>query len=234
MATTHYDTVYTTSGVADTVFTRGLNTNWTAIKSSFSGTSYPSNDVAGMLHMRTGVTGPGLRVRNSDDTAWHKVLTATASQKIPVYRNDTDEGWLIDATSATDRVIALKGGSGAYNANGGSNAGTAWSSLASHTHSMSHTHSHNHDWYTSISSGDDRIFNSGGSQVNLNNVYVSHSKNNIEWGIQINSDVNQEWLPSAYTNNDSTAASSSNTGAASTTEARVAAALCTLQYPDLT
>ena len=117
MATTYYNTVYSTGGVAATVFTRGLNTNWDAISSSFSGTSYQSTPIAGMLHMRTGGTGDGLRLRNAGGTAWEKVLTGDADQIMWAGRNDTPEGWLQN-TSITDRVCAFYGGTNAYSTYG--------------------------------------------------------------------------------------------------------------------
>lgn len=100
-----------------------IENNFAAIKSTFSGASAPSNAVAGMLWMRTGGTGDGLRVRDTANNAWHKVLTGSAALKIWAYINAVDEGWKIDAT-ITDRVIALKGGSNAWNVNGGTLAGT--------------------------------------------------------------------------------------------------------------
>lgn len=122
MAQSFTDNPYSQATVVDTTMS-AMENNDLALKSSFSGSSNPANAVAGMLHMRTGGTGDGLRVRNSGDSAWHKVLTGTASLKLWMYRNDTDEGWTLDASAPTDRVLSLKGGSNAYNVNGGTTAG---------------------------------------------------------------------------------------------------------------
>lgn len=135
MSQNYNDELYEQSTVADTTLTRVEN-NFAAVKSNFSGSSNPSDGVSGMLHMRTGGTADGLRVRNADNDEWMKILEGDAGQKMWVYRNDTCEGWTIDAT-VTDRVLALKGGSDAYNANGGTNAGETWANLLGHTHDFS-------------------------------------------------------------------------------------------------
>jgi len=50
------------------------------------------------------------------------ILLGDADHKTWVYRNTATTGWVIDS-SVTDRVIAIKGGTGAYNVNGGVEAG---------------------------------------------------------------------------------------------------------------
>jgi len=61
------------------------------------------------------------------------------------YQNTAPTGWVIDSTPA-DAILAVKGGSAAYNVNGGMAAGT-WTH-PTHTHTgPSHTHtgpSHTH------------------------------------------------------------------------------------------
>ena len=164
-------------------------------RSSFSGSGTPASPVAGLQYLDTG--SKALKVYNSDGDAWLAQLIGDASFKIPVYRNDTCDGWLIDAT-VTDRVIALKGGAQAYNANGGTNAG----SFTYTGFTMVHTHPVSRDGWGETST----------AVVGRISVY----KANLQ------------------------AANSITSGAASTSAVtgdgtdRPAAALCTLQYPDLT
>jgi hypothetical protein len=122
---------------------QNIENNFTALKSSFSGASAPSDAVAFMLWGHT--TNKILKVRNNDNDAWLGVLYGPATLKTWIYANAATDGWVIDAT-VTDRVLSLKGGSQAYNANGGTNAGTwtiaggtAGNASADHTHSVSGT-----------------------------------------------------------------------------------------------
>jgi len=68
-----------------------------------------------------------------------------AGTKMWFYQNTAPTGWVIDSTPA-DAILAVKGGSAAYNVNGGMAAGT-WTQ-PNHTHTgPSHTHtvpSHTH------------------------------------------------------------------------------------------
>jgi hypothetical protein len=66
-----------------------------------------------------------------------RYLLGGAAFKIWVYANTAQEGWVIDTDDATDRVLAFKGGSDAYNANGGTNAGT-WTQ-PNHVHTFTLT-----------------------------------------------------------------------------------------------
>ena len=68
-------------------------------------------------------------------------MHADASHKIPVYRNTAPDGWLIDS-GVSDCVIALKGGSQAYNTAAGAVAGT-WQN-PDHTLALSEIPAHNH------------------------------------------------------------------------------------------
>jgi len=129
------------------------------LQSSFSGGSAPSNIVA---FMPWGDTAKGLKRRNIGNTAWLAILHGDANQKMWVYRNDTCEGWVIDAT-VTDRVLAVKGGSNAYNVNGGVAAGTwtqpghtlAATEIPDHAHSgtVDSDGAHTHDVNTFIIGG---------------------------------------------------------------------------------
>ena len=118
MAQTYNDDVYASTHVAATDL-QNMENNFAALKSSFSGTSSPSNVVGGMpWHDST-----ARKIRNYANSAWLVSLLGDASQKMWVYRNDTCEGWLVDS-SITDVALAIKGGSQAYNVNGGNLAGT--------------------------------------------------------------------------------------------------------------
>ena len=139
-------------------------------------------------------------------------------------------------TSVTDRVLAVKGGSGTYNVNGGNTAGESWANLKAHTHSMAHDHEHNHKWYNNTtnttvddetfdSSGDDLVFDTdyrGIQKLNENRAYITYSA-----GIE-NYPIGDSW-----TDNDNTASSATNSGAQSTSDVRPAAVVGTLQYPDV-
>jgi hypothetical protein len=120
--------------------------NFASLKSLFSGASAPANTVAGMPWFYT--TNKILEIRNNANDAWLGVLYGPATLKTWIYANTASDGWVIDAT-VTDRVLSLKGGANAYNANGGTNAGT-WTiagftvgnASADHTHSMGAAHTH--------------------------------------------------------------------------------------------
>lgn len=127
------------SGVTAQATMNNIELMLATLRSNFSGSSAPANLVAGNLFYNTDTGHEGLRARNAASDAWLAVLLGDASQKLWVYRNDACEGWDIDAT-VTDRVLAVKGGSNAYNANGGTTAGT-WTQ-PNHTHAAgAHTHS---------------------------------------------------------------------------------------------
>ncbi len=147
------------SGHVAQVDAQNIEDNFTTLRSSSSGGSAPSNPVAFMLWGDTSSGDECLKRRNDANDAWLGILCGDASHKMWVYRNDTCEGWVIDAT-VTDRVIALKGGSDAYNVNGGVNAGTwtqpghvlAASEIPAHSH-----HQRVHDNYLAyIGSGSGR------------------------------------------------------------------------------
>lgn len=147
------DNVYA-SGHQATTDLENMEKNFAALKSSFSGTTAPANTVAGMLWYDT--TQKLMKQRDSANSTWFGFMVADSSHKIWVYRNTAPEGWAIDS-AVTDCVIALKGGSNAYNANGGTIAGT-WTQpgctlttaeMPSHDHGSAGAHSHT----TTFSSG---------------------------------------------------------------------------------
>jgi hypothetical protein len=87
-----------------------------------------------------------------------------AATKMWFYQNTAPTSWTID-TTVPDTLLAVKGGSDAYNATGGTSPGAStWTQpnhtheMGSHTHTLSaHTHTgpeHNHQW---------RDYNAGGT-----------------------------------------------------------------------
>lgn len=157
MSQTWTDDVFATDhqGTADL---QNIENNLAALKSMFSGASAPSNAVAGMPWYHT---SKGMRNRNAGNSAWLKLLQGDAASKTWFYRNDTAEGWLIDA-SVTDKVIAIKGGSAAYNVSGGATAGSHTISGLSAANESAHTHGsgslavntyHRHTWGASAGGG---------------------------------------------------------------------------------
>jgi len=206
-----------------------IEANHECHRSFFSGASAPSNAIAGHPWFDTSKNLP--KIRNDANNAWLAILTGTTNQKLWIYRNDTDDGWAIDA-SVTDRVIALKGGSGLYNRTGGGTAGESWANLKAHTHTgPSHNHSHNHQWYDNQTKYySDKTYLSNGSATNL---LVGDAKDSIESMIPRTYNSSFAPLADSYTDNDSTSGGAGNTGAQSTADVRPAAAVGTLQYPDI-
>jgi len=207
-----------------------IEANFATLRSTNSGAAAPSNTEAGLQWWDT--VNNRLKIRNDANSAWLGILQGDASFKIWVYRNDTCDGWTIDAT-VTDRVIALKGAGGLYNANGGTNAGETWANLKAHTHTgPSHSHSHNHQVYNASDNDTyGQYYNSGGSATNIS--YWN-------WGDENHLAVVTGTVTSVkgvsadrYSAIDATAAGTGATGAQSTADVRPQAALGTLQYPDL-
>ena len=226
MAQTFTDNCFIAAGVAQTDM-QNIETNFAAIKSSFSGTSSPSDVVGGMLwHDST-----ARKVRNYANTGWLISLLGDASQKMWVYRNDTCEGWLIDS-SVTDRVIALKGGSNAYNVNGGVTGGT-WTQ-PNHTHAAGSilTAAHVHQVYEdNAGSSNAQTYDSSGVIQSMpaalnqgTEVRIVRASGTTAIGI---GDLYTKAYPATATTG------TSGNGATASTY-RPAAAVGTLQYPDTT
>jgi hypothetical protein len=123
---------------------QNIEDNFQAVKSLFSGSSAPANTTGGMPWFDT--AKKILKVRNSTNGAWLGVHYSSTAARWWVYANVAGDGWIVDS-SVADRVLAIKGGSQAYNAVGGSGAGT-WTlagftvgNESTHQHpSLSHTH----------------------------------------------------------------------------------------------
>jgi hypothetical protein len=130
---------YDPDHVADTDL-ENMEDNFLTLKSSFSGGASPPNPVAGLPWKDT--TKRVLKIRNYNNTSWLGLMHGDSSHKIPVYRNDQPDGWLIDS-NVFDCVIALKGGSQAYNTAAGAIAGT-WQH-PDHTLEEAEIPGHNHE-----------------------------------------------------------------------------------------
>lgn len=92
--------------------------NFECLRTSFSGAAAPLL-AEGLIWLETGTNK--VRVRSTGAAAWMGVLTGDVNQKLWIYRNDTMDGWVIDA-AVTDTVLALRGGQ--YGATGGVQVGT--------------------------------------------------------------------------------------------------------------
>jgi len=144
---------------------QNIENNFAALKSSFSGAASPANTEAGMLwfDIDAGTSNEGvLKVRDDDDAAWVGLMHADATHKIWVWRDSAIDGWAVDAVSATDMVLSLKGG--ATYITGATTAGS-WTlpdftltadEIPAHTHGDSGAHTHTAKYYVS-SGGDSSI-----------------------------------------------------------------------------
>ena len=208
------------SGVTAQTCMNNIELMLATLRSNFSGSSAPSNLVAGNLWYDTDSGNESLRVRNAASDAWLAVLLGDASQKLWIYRNASCEGWIIDA-AVTDCVLALKGGTNAYNANGGTTAGT-WTQ-PNHTHSIAHAH----DAATVL----DTITEYLG---NVNPYYLASGEEiAIEGHVEpAGSPSIENWTGETLETTVDAASGNSGNGATAATW-RPAAAIGTLQYPDL-
>lgn len=204
------------------------------LKSLFSGGSAPSNPVAGMPWFDT--TKTLLKHRNNANNAWRGIMAGSASFKIWVYRNAIEDGWAIDAT-ITDRVIAIKGGSQAYNVAGGTLAGSWIFSGITTANESSHTHpgpNHNHQWYNFINASTDQSFNSGGGGQSINGGSTNKAS---DYFIKVEYNQDPTNTPGdAYTSNASGttgAGSAHNHGVNHNGNDRPAAAVGVMMYPDV-
>jgi len=245
MSQTWTDNCFNAAGVAQTDM-QNIENNFAAIKSSFSGTSVPSFTlVGGMLWCdqdSNNDSSPSdhtmLKVRKYDNTGWVNVLLGDSSQKMWVYRNDCGEGWLIDS-SVTDRVIALKGGTNAYNVNGGTSPPASTWTQPNHTHTAGTIGSlHVHQIYNSSGNNntDDQYYDSSGAAQDFG--YVTKAPGvaqtaRVILGAYLGNGDSEPTPPDMYTG---IAAADTGTTAGSATAAtyRPAAAVGTLQYPDTT
>ena len=159
MSQSFTDDVYAAAHTAATDL-QNIENNFAALKSTFSGAASPANTEAGMLwyDIDAGTSNQGvLKLRDDDDATWFGVMHADETHKIWVWRDSALDGWAVDAASATDMVLSLKGG--ATYVTGATTAGS-WTlpdhaltvaEMAAHTHGSGGTHGHTAKYW--ISSG---------------------------------------------------------------------------------
>jgi hypothetical protein len=237
MAQTFYTDCYNKNRNVGTDMDR-IETNFSTLKSLFSGTAAPGSNIAGMPWFDT--TKKILKIRNQANSAWLGVLYSPVTDKYWKYVNSAADGWVVDA-SVTDRVIALKGGTAAYNTTGGNIAGD-WTTIYTHTHSHTHSFSgsHNHQWSKHYNGGYyqnyNRTWNSVGTLVSVPNISYDGGSGIGPMGVYGGGEQPTTYagVGDAYTSNTSTAGTTaSNAAAASNVGWRAAAAVGTLQYPNV-
>lgn len=192
-----------------------IEDNFACLKSMFSGPTAPANPISGYPWFCTSTRN--LRMRNASNSAWVGILVGEATTAILVYRDDTDDGWIISNTSG-DRVACIKSGTGTY-ATGGTIAGS-WNiavNVVSHTHDiLDHTHTTSDGAHThALKYSSPHIV--GYSTVEYNN---RDNKSNSDGTHNHTITINSSWF-----SNESPSASG-NTW-------RPAAIVCTRQYLDL-
>ena len=207
-----------------------IEANLTTLKNAFSGTTSPAAIVAGQIYFNTAKKIH--HFLNASETTLLVLLPGDSSTKIWQYRNDATPGWVID-NSVTDKVLAVKGGSAAYDVNGGTTGG---SYVLNHTHTVSnHTHTGaTHKHLTPFSA------TFGGS---IKGMYPapegSSDSGEISYKYSATGGTSYDSVISRYYTYNATPGTVGSSGAGSTsiggsTTFRPAAAVGTLQYPDVT
>lgn len=103
-----------------------------------------SEEVVGHGHpTKDDVANRAWNVEHAEDGT-HKILPGASGIKLWFYQNVAPTGWTLDATPSDD-LLAVKGGAQAYNANGGTGAGTwtvAGLTKDAHTHAFTQPDGH--------------------------------------------------------------------------------------------
>ena len=195
--------------------------NFKCLRSNFSGTGVPSSPVEGQIYWNT--TSKDFKYYNG--TAWDDLLggyiQGTASLKLWVYSNTAVTGWAIDGT-IYDLVLAFKGGTNAYNVNGGTWAGT-WETAG---------FTHNHRWYVAspTSSYNSYTFSYDGSNAAIQSIYNP----TYNRAISVTEATAGQVLIGSYTEDINTTSNwTDNYVQDGDNTYRPAAAVGTLQYPVL-
>ena len=100
---------------------QAMENNLLCLQSGFSGTATPTSPVIGQEWVDT--TNDVVKRRNFAGSGWNSSLHGDSTCIVYIYRNDANVGMQIE-TGMGDRVLAVKGGSQAWNVNGGVQAGT--------------------------------------------------------------------------------------------------------------
>lgn len=234
MGQTFYDDTYEGGHVAASDL-QNIETNFATLKSQFSGASAPASPVDGMPFMDTTKNILKTRVNGS----WRGQFHGDASQKVLVYRNSAMDGYLIDTTLTSDRVVAVKNhGSGTYTTAGVAAGSWNHATGLSSGNESAHTHQHNHQWYYRDGSDqNDKLYDSAGTGVELYFAF-DRNKDATRWRIQrdlvaTSSGSTTIGLDHSHTDNDSTAGSAHNHSISSNSTWRPYAYVFTIQYPNL-
>jgi len=213
---------------------QNMENNFAALKTTFSGAAAPAS-VAGQLFFDT--TKKLLKVRDQANASWLGVMVGDATYKMWVYVNAAGDGWVVD-TGVTDTILAIKGGSDAYNVAGGAAGGT-WTQPnhthdgGTHTHGMTAIGSHNHKWYNN-KSGDDETYDSGGSGQTI----AGEAKSDPNYHIPV-SQADGYGAEDSYTSNATSTGTTDTDGVVATAGGataatwRPSASVGTLQYMDI-
>ncbi len=214
MAQNWVSDLYTTTTVIDTTM-NNMEAMFATLRTNFSGSSAPAQVTGQNIGMHWyDTTKKLLKHRDSTDSTWRGILAGSASFKIWVYANTAEEGMAIDSVSATDRVLALKGGS-TY-VTGGANAGS-W------TISGMAVSAHNHQWYEWASGQSKTWASDGSSQIHFN---TWADKTTQCLASRHKSQDAYRWNQQSYTKNAASTASGDGSW-------RPSGAVGTLQYPDV-
>jgi hypothetical protein len=235
---------FISDGVAQTDLAN-VETNFATLRSTNSGNAAPANAEAGLqwLDLTTGTHGEQLlKVYNAGGTVpagntWLAVLCGDVNTLVWMYRSNSCDGWAVSAACA-DKVLAFIGGSGAYSTAG--LQGETWANLKAHTHTGgTHTHAHGdhvHQTYSSSGAGDHcSYYNAAGAAVIIpasdwpgqdQQLGVAHESGDYAMRTSM-------YTALTITVAGATSGATGNTGAQSTADVRPAAAVGTLQYPDI-
>lgn len=177
MTQTWNDDIYAGSHIASTDL-QNMENNFASIKSFFSGTTQPSNAVAGMPWFD--MTNSILKIRSQANSSWLGVMIGSAAFKIWAYLNSAEDGWVADG-SVTDRVLAIKGGStyttGAAVAGSwtGASATLSLAQMPAHSHAIGSNGAHTHTTTPGISYGQFGFDGSYGSALSGSSPNISGS-----------------------------------------------------------
>ncbi|MHA1942429.1 MAG: hypothetical protein ACW97P_12040 [Candidatus Hodarchaeales archaeon] len=205
--------------------------NFAALKSAFSGANAPSSPIDGMRWLDTSKK----LIKRSYNSQWYGMLWGDSNFKIPVYKNDQMEGFLIDDT-IEDCVIAIKGGTEVYNVNGGNIAGI-WQQ-PSHTLTIGEMSSHSHSGGVTSNDGKHK-HDFSGTTPRYGHGVITEGNPGVYGDHLLGSFLQNADLGVANSSKHSHDFTTDPKGGANPTHDhgityRLRAAICTLQYPDLT
>jgi len=125
MAQTFTEDWYDSTADPEVAFPQAEQNDY-ALLTNHSGTAAPANTTCGKTwyKMSSNSSEIGLRIRNSSNNAWTKILEGTTAARIWQWRNDADPGWVIDS-SISDVLISVKSSAAVgYGSTGGVSVGS--------------------------------------------------------------------------------------------------------------